>query len=110
MKRRITNRTLREIKTEAKKRRKTDNSLSHCQHLEAATKEIAGVGTYHEASVLAKRNSKTSERVDPLEGLTEKEREEYYYRMATILDREILELYPESNQYLSDSDFDYDDY
>ena len=30
--------------------------------------------------------------------------------MMSILDREILEIYPESNQYLSDSDFDHDDY
>lgn len=109
MNRPITNRTLREIKTQAKKRRKADESLTYCQHLEAAAKEIAGVGSFQEAIILANKNIAPSERVDPLEGLTEKQREQYYYRMMSILDREILELYPESNQYLSDSDFDYDE-
>lgn len=106
----VTNRTLREIKASAKKRRKADDSLSHCQHLEAAAREIAGVSSFHEATLLATRNTTPLKRVDPLEGLTSEQREQYYYRMASILDREILEIYPESNQYLSDSDFDYDDY
>lgn len=110
MNRTITYRTLREIKKLAKKRLKADASKSHCQHLEDVAREVAGVGCYHEAKVLADKNTAPPERVDPLEGLTSEQREQYYYRMMSILDREILEIYPESNQYLSDSDFDHDDY
>ena len=110
MNRPISNRTLREIKAEAKKRKKTNKSLKHCELLDVVAKEIAGVSCFHEATVLARRNTASSVRVDPLEGLSDEERVQYYYRMMPILDREMLELYPESNQYLSDSDFDYDEY
>ena len=70
MNRTITYRTLREIKKLAKKRLKADASKSHCQHLEDVAREVAGVGCYHEAKVLADKNTAPPERVDPLEGLT----------------------------------------
>lgn len=106
----ITNRTLREIKALAKQKRKADKNLTYCQHLDSVAREIAGVADFHQAITLTNKSIKHSERLDPLEGLSSAQREEYYYRMASILDREVLEIYPESNQYLSDSDFDYDDY
>ena len=79
-------------------------------HEHHGVREIAGVADFHQAITLTNKSIKHSERLDPLEGLSSAQREEYYYRMASILDREVLEIYPESNQYLSDSDFDYDDY
>lgn len=112
MKRPITNRVLSDIKARAKKRCKEDPSRTHCQYLNLAATEVAGVSSFHEAVMLSKRNAGTTTRtyVDPLEGMNKEQRARYYDFMASALGREVLEIYPESNDYYSDADFDVDFY
>ena len=111
MSKHITERTLGEIKKQAKARRKADQSLTHCQYLDIVAKEF-GVGSFHEASMLCKKGMQkpATTPFDPLDGMMPDERQAYYERMAYILGREILEIYPESNDYFSDADFDDDEY
>jgi len=112
MKRPITNRTLSDIKVQAKKRCKEDPSRSHCQYLNLVATEIAGVSSFHEAVMLSKKNAGPAIKTyfDALEGMSREERERFYDFMASALGREVLEIYPESNDYYSDADFDVDDY